>query len=259
MVRLVLQVGASASGILRGRWKLLVASPRCLAVPDELPHNSTLRGFRADRFLLWNVHGRNHSARCHSVCRVATSAASTAANAANAVPPSNGARSKAEERAGAVAIVHNGSNAARLQAARAAGVELQLYDVYADPRETRDLLADPHSDEARRRTEIVGALLGHYLSAVRVARRAVERATEQKRIERLPRGYEMTVWFCRQVGVAWEERRWRGAAADMCTARGDAERSSTTAAQIAVPARVGGGMKRLQGHGHKQGGGNGRA
>ena len=237
--QLVLQVGASASGVLRGRWKLLVASPRCLAVPDALPHNSTLRGFRADRFLMWNVHGRNHSARCHSVCRVA------AANAASAAHHRN-----AEEK---VAIVHNGSNAARLQAARAAGVELQLYDVHADPREEHDLLAAAaprgDGDEARRRTELVGALLGHYLSAVRVARRAVERAAEQRRIERLPRGYEMTVWFCRQVGVAWDERRWRGAAAGMCAARSDAERSILTNVQVAAPARVGAGGKRLQGHG----------
>ena len=60
----------------------------------------------------------------------------------------------------------------------------------------------------------------------------------------------MSVWFCRQVGMAWEERRWRGVAAGMCAARGDAERSSLANVQsAAAPARVLGGGKRPQGHG----------
>ena len=49
---LVLQVSASASAVLRGRWKLIVADRRCLALPRDVSSSDSLRGFDAAQLLL---------------------------------------------------------------------------------------------------------------------------------------------------------------------------------------------------------------
>ena len=49
------------------------------------------------------------------------------------------------------------------------------------------------------------SLVAHYLSAVRVARRATQVAYAEGRLRR---GKVLKVWFCQQVFAAWEERRW---------------------------------------------------
>lgn len=75
-----------------------------------------------------------------------------------------------------------------------------------------------------RRAELAGALLGHYLAAVRVARRAVAQAKEQGRLSQPGKGWEMTVWFCRQVQDAWSAPKWARVEAAMCAAREPSER-----------------------------------
>jgi hypothetical protein len=49
---LVLQVSASASAVLRGRWKLLLADKRCLALPRDVSSSDSLPGFDAAQLLL---------------------------------------------------------------------------------------------------------------------------------------------------------------------------------------------------------------
>ena len=133
-------------------------------------------------------------------------------------------------------------------------MQLQLYDVHADPSEADDLLAPssatalgaPATDAAdavwgaravlgargarrntsvRERREVAATMLGHYLSAVRVARRSIERAKGEGRDGHPQgRGYEMVVWFCRQVELSWRLERWRETAVHMCVNRPEAER-----------------------------------
>ena len=68
---------------------------------------------------------------------------------------------------------------------------------------------------------MAGALLGHYLAAVRVARRAVVQARQQGRN---PQFWEMTVWFCRQVQGCWDDAHWARVGSAMCAARAPSER-----------------------------------
>ena len=49
---LVLQVSASASAVLRGRWKLLLADKRCLTLPRDVSSSDSLPGFDAAQLLL---------------------------------------------------------------------------------------------------------------------------------------------------------------------------------------------------------------
>lgn len=93
-----------------------------------------------------------------------------------------------------------------LQVARRAGVQLQLFDVQADPGERDNLLAvTVHPSRrmnasARDINEVASTMLGHYLSAVRVARKRIERVKEEQRDGHPQgRGYEMVVWFCRRA------------------------------------------------------------
>ena len=53
-------------------------------------------------------------------------------------------------------------------------------------------------------------MLGHYLAAVRVGRRSLARAREEKRIPKGigSHGFEMTVWFCHQVQLSFQPRAW---------------------------------------------------
>lgn len=229
--QLVLQVAASSAGILRGKWKLVIAAPRCLATPQDTPHTEPMpvggsgERFKADRFLLWNVHGRNCSAREPTAARHGGGGAAGAA----AAPP-RGRECAARQEGGRALVLHNGTNGERLRAAQRAGARLQLFDLHADPHERHDLLwSDNQRHEllisrrsnGTRRAEMAGALLGHYLAAVRVARRAVVQAREQGR---LPQFWEMTVWFCRQVQGCWDEQQWARARGAMCAARAPSER-----------------------------------
>ena len=167
--QLVLQASASSSGVLRGRWKLVLAGRRCLALPDGLNHTASMTGFKADKYLLWNAIDLDRR---------------------NASAPN--------------------ASAERMRAARRAGVKLQLYDVIADPREARDLLAPERGGGDAAATRLVGAMLGHYLAAVRVGRRSLARAREEKRIPKGigSHGFEMTVWFCHQVQLSFQPRAW---------------------------------------------------
>ena len=227
--QLVLQVAASSAGILRGKWKLVIAAPRCLATPEDTPHiepmpvGSSGEKFKADRFLLWNVHGRNCSAREPPAARRGAAAAAAAAP--------RGRECAARQEGGRALVLHNGSNSERLRAAQRAGAKLQLFDLHADPHERHDLLGgDTQQHElaivgrrtnGTRRAEMAGALLGHYLAAVRVARRAVVQARLQGR---LPQFWEMTVWFCRQVQGCWDDPHWARVGSAMCAARAPSER-----------------------------------
>jgi len=55
---LVLQVSASASAVLRGRWKLLLADRRCLALPRDVSSSDSLPGFDAAQLLLARLPSR---------------------------------------------------------------------------------------------------------------------------------------------------------------------------------------------------------
>lgn len=139
------------------------------------------------------------------------------------------------------------AGAARLQAARARGVELQLFDLHSDPAEGRDLLAprvaDPGASGAsangaagaagstpgsshRNETSIAAAMLGHYLAAVRIGRRSIERAYDEKRLNK---GGVMVLWFCRQVEHSWSVARWRASHNMMCFGRSEKERRQLSA------------------------------
>ena len=209
--QLVLQMSASSGAVLRGRWKLVLGAMRCLEVPTGLPHDAKIKGFRADRWLLHRLGESNGS--------VLGSARETRA---------------------------------RLRAVRRAGVELQLFDVQADPGERTDLLAglrlghkvaflirevaSVHANETLIRNEtrakltLVGNLLAYYLGALHVGRRNLERAQAEGRVERGgTRGWEMIVWFCRQVEFAWTTARWREAARMRCRGRSQRERDELEA------------------------------
>ena len=70
------------------------------------------------------------------------------------------------------------------------------------------------------RQALVASLLGTYVSALRVGRRSLERAYAEGRVERgSARGWEMIVWFCRQVEFGWTEERWLDASRMMCKHR----------------------------------------
>ena len=64
-------------------------------------------------------------------------------------------------------------------------------------------------------------MLGHYLAAVRVGKRNIQRAYDEDRVKR---GAMMVVWFCRQVEYSWTLPRWAQAQAMMCRGRTQAER-----------------------------------
>ena len=228
--QLVLQVAASSAGIMRGKWKLVIAAPRCLAAPEDTLHTEPMpvsvsgERFRADRFLLWNVHERNYSAR------EPTATWRVNGGGAAAVPPPRGREYAARQESGRALVLHNGTNGERLRAAQRAGARLQLFDVHADPHERHDLLEGGEQrhespggrhNHSTRRAELAGALLGHYLAAVRVAQRAVVQARHQGR---LPQFWEMTVWFCRQVQNSWEKLRWVRVEGAMCATRTPSER-----------------------------------
>ncbi len=193
--QLVLMVAASGAGVLRGRWKLVLAAPRCLAGMGPgrgEARDAALRGFLADEFLLAELEG------------------------------GDGAAAGAEE--GEDDAERGGGRAeARLRAALASGVRLQLYNLQADPHERRDLMRDGNATR-RSRAQLAGSLLGHYLSAARVAVRSVARARQEGRVGRARE--EMTVWFCRQMQEAWEPWRWRRVALDMCALRSREERGT---------------------------------
>ena len=205
--QLVLQMSASSGAVLRGRWKLVLGAMRCLEVPTGLPHDAKIKGFRADRWLLHRLGESN----------------------------------------GSVVLGSARETRARLRAVRRAGVELQLFDVQADPGERTDLLAglrlghkvevaSVHANETLIRNEtrakmtLVGNLLAYYLGALHVGRRNLERAQAEGRVERGgTRGWEMIVWFCRQVEFAWTTARWRETAPMMCRGRSQRERDKLEA------------------------------
>ena len=223
--QLVLQVSASSSSVMRGRWKLVLASTRCLYhTPSGVSHEAKMAGFPADGWLLSEMAeeqsmlmgaGRNASARGHGTS-------------------GDGVRN---------ARLALGSNRARLRAALAAGVEFQLYDLHSDPAETHDLLSSPNALKSaaastytrfhgspgsggtsathRNETAIAAAMLGHYLAAVRVGRRNLLRAYDEQRVSR---GAVMVVWFCRQVEFSWTQTKWEQAQQMMCRGRSVKER-----------------------------------
>ena len=109
---------------------------------------------------------------------------------------------------------------------------MQLYDLHADPSEANDLLVSSGSGGGgsgthRNETSIAAALLGHYIAAVRVGRRSIERAYEEKRVNK---GGVMVLWFCRQVEYSWSLSRWQSARRMMCYGRSERERRTLTAA-----------------------------
>ena len=91
------------------------------------------------------------------------------------------------------------------------GVQLQLFDLQTDPQEKVDLLhASGMRKNGSRQWEgppEARALLKHYLSAVRVARKATQLAYSEGRLKK---GRVQKVWFCRQVFTAWDRTRWSG-------------------------------------------------
>ena len=172
--QLVLEVAASVAGVLRGRWKLVLAPAHCLdAAIMARDHEESLRGLATDRYLLQRI---------------------ALANGSRAAGGAQGAF----------------SGRARLEAARRpdGGVQLQLFDLQTDPQERTDLLGGARADRnasGHQWERTAASLLTHYLGAVRVARRATRLAYAE---ERLTRGKVLKVWFCQQVFAAWDARRW---------------------------------------------------
>ena len=171
--QLVLEVAASVAGVLRGRWKLVLAPAHCLdAAIMARDHEESIRGLATDRYLLQRMALIN----------------------------------------GSRAAVHGGgaqgaSGRARLEAARRpdGGVQLQLFDLQTDPQERTDLLGARVGRNASQWERTAASLLTHYLGAVRVARRATRLAYAEGR---LARGKVLKAWFCQQVFAAWDARRW---------------------------------------------------
>lgn len=215
---LVLQASASSSSVIRGRWKLVLANERCFGLPSDTSHEEKVAGFPADRWIL---------AR-----QAEQEAAAAAASGGGGSGASSGALS---------AGIPSGR---RLRLARAAGVALQLYDLHNDPAEAHDLLLEtrppsPSSTAAssfrhgvaagpphRNHTALAEAMLGHYLTAARAGRRAIERAVAEGRVQR---GQVMVLWFCRQVEFSWTAARWDTARRMMCAGRTPRERRQLTA------------------------------
>jgi hypothetical protein len=102
--------------------------------------------------------------------------------------------------------------------------------------------AAPHRNE----TAIAAAMLGHYLAAVRVGRRNLLRAYDEKRVTR---GAVMVVWFCRQVEFSWSQSKWAEAQAMMCRGRSAKERRQLAA----VPASPRGLLARSSASKHQAG------
>ena len=171
--QLVLEVAASVAGVLRGRWKLVLAPAHCLdAAIMARDHEESIRGLATDRYLLQRI------------------------------ALTNGSR--------ATGGAQGASGRARLEAARRpdGGVQLQLFDLQTDPQERTDLLSVPRADgnaSGQQWERTAASLLTHYLSAVRVARRATRLAYAEGR---LTRGKVLKAWFCQQVFAAWDARRW---------------------------------------------------
>jgi len=183
--QLVLQVGAPCSGVLRGRWKLVMASPRCLNTSlRDVDFQQPMRGFMAHRYLLDSKRGHGgadehvHGTHAHS--------AATALGVGDGDGAGHGDAPTPE---------------ARLRAARAMGVQLQLFDLHNDPAERHDQLSGRNASV---RAATASALLGHYLSALRVAHRAVGQAQQEGRLA--PEAVK--VWFCRQVYESWAPEVW---------------------------------------------------
>ncbi|KAL1503078.1 hypothetical protein AB1Y20_011143 [Prymnesium parvum] len=198
--QLVLQVSASSSAILRGRWKLVLAAARCLDLPASLNYTQ---------------------ARLPLPLKPPFPSRRTAASLRAAWPHG------CVRRWGLIL------SSAAAQIARRAGVQLQLFDIDADPREMENLLAPSAAPRSARwnassrgYAEIAGTMLGHYLGAVRVAQRSIQKAKEERRDGHPQgRGYEMLVWFCRQVDLSWSLERWKDTAAlRICADRSEAER-----------------------------------
>ena len=167
---LVLEVAASVAGVLRGRWKLVLAPAQCLdAAMAARDHEESIKGFATDRYLLDAERGGRASGGSGG----------------------NG--------------LQGATDRTLLEAARRTGrgVELQLFDLQIDPQEHHDLLGNASGQWEG--TAV--ALVTHYLSATRVARRATQLAYAEGR---LSRGKVLKVWFCQQVFQAWNLRRWAG-------------------------------------------------
>ena len=208
--QLVLQVSASSSSVMRGRWKLVLASKRCFGTPPEVSHESSMAGFPADRWLLYQLAEEGQQ------------------QARN--------RSTVGRRLGGGGG-GSGRRADRINAARALGVDVQLYDLHTDPAEANDLLGGGGGGGSssggssgggghRNETSIAAAMLGHYLAAVRIGRRSIERAYEEKRLNK---GGVMVLWFCRQVEFSWLPARWQTAHNMMCYGRTPRERRQLVA------------------------------
>jgi arylsulfatase A-like enzyme len=209
--QLVLQVSASSSALVRGRWKLVLAATRCFGQDPKVSHHASMRGFPADRWLLWRLAehlGGNSSGGSSSIRRFGA---------------------------------QRPSAAARLLAARAAGADLQLFDLHADPAEMHNLLRhEPRIAPAAiggglhrmrsNETSIASALLGHYLAAVRIGQRNIQRAYAEARLRK---GSVMVVWFCRQVDKSGTLARWEPEQRSMCQGRSERERWQLST----VPAR----------------------
>ena len=229
---LVLQVSASSSSVMRGRWKLVLANKRCFGTPAEVPHDTSMRGFPADRWLLHELAEGDgmglHGAGATST-RSSTIGGGTHHHHHHHTHHRN--RTSRSVSGGLASLVGRRlaatpkplpSGAARLSAARKLGVDLQLYDLHADPSEAHDLLGGlTRGVSSRNETHVASAMLGHYLAAVRLGRRSIERAYEEKRVNR---GGVMVLWFCRQVEYSWTLERWSAAHNMMCYGRTKAER-----------------------------------
>ena len=166
---LVLEVAASVAGVLRGRWKLVLAPAQCLdSAMMARDHEESIKGLATDRYLLQRI--------------------------------ANGSRATGGGAQGAI-------GRARLEAARRphGGVQLQLFDLQTDPQELNDLLSVGAGNTSGQWERTAASLVTHYLSAVRVARRATRLAYAEGR---LTPGKVLKVWFCQQVYAAWDAKRW---------------------------------------------------
>ena len=170
--QLVLEVAASVAGVLRGRWKLVLAPAQCLdSTMMARDHEESIKGLATDRYLLQRV--------------------------------ANGRRTSRTTSGGA----QGDTGRARLEAARRpdGGVQLQLFDLQTDPQELNDLLSVGAGNASGQWERTAASLVTHYLSAVSVARGATRLAYAEGR---LTRGKVLKVWFCQQVFAAWDARRW---------------------------------------------------